>query len=70
MTLYDIFAFLGLFVGIVGIRFIVSTIIGMVCGSATGEESLHAWIVDTLVTSLLVAGAIVYMIKIGRISIG
>ena len=69
MNLYDLFAFIGLFVGIAAIRFVCGLIIGMVNGSATGEESFYAWIVDLFVTSFLVAVAIVYMIKTGRISI-
>lgn len=70
MNLYDLFAFFGIFISIAGIRCICSSIIGMVYGSATGEESFYAWMVDVFVTSLLVAGAIVYMIKTGRISVG
>ena len=70
MSLYDLFAFLGLFVGIAGIRFVGGFIIGMVCGSDTGEESFYSWMIDLLVTSFLVAGVIVYMIKTGRICVG
>lgn len=69
MNLYDLFAFLGLFVGIAMARFVCSLIIGMVYGSATGEESFYAWLIDIFVTSFLVAVAIVYMIKTGRIGV-
>lgn len=69
MNLYDIFAFFGIFISIAAIRFICGLIIGMVYGSDTGEETLYSWMVDILVTSVLVAGAIVYMIKTGRISV-
>lgn len=71
MNLYDIFAFFGLFVCITAIRFICSLILGMMHdGSATGEETLYSWIIDIVVTSIIAASAIVYMIKTGRISIG
>ena len=69
MNLYDLFAFFGIFISIAAFRFICGLIIGMVCGSATGEETLYSWMIDILVTSIIAAGAIVYMITTGRISV-
>lgn len=69
MNLYDLFAFFGIFISIAGIRFILSFIMGMVYGGFTGEETLFSWMVDILVTSIIAAVAIVYMITTGRISV-
>lgn len=69
MNLYDVFAFFGIFISIASLRFIFGFIIGTVLGSSTEEETLYSWLIDILVTSVLVAGAIVYMIKTGRISV-
>lgn len=69
MNLYDIFAFLGLFVGIVAIRFIASFIFGMVYGKATEDESFFSWMIDIIITSLIAAGFIVYFIHTGAIKI-